>query len=145
MISGWFHELAYSIIFSSLLFGWGINETSMWVQFVTEDYLQFAVILLFPRFAAPVQMYRYYNEQSTRTISVLVALFSESTGFLMVFPMIFTSMMTGNFLIPTPLILIVCILILWFSPIPKPVTPWKEDEEVEEEVDWLENKSISSS
>jgi hypothetical protein len=144
LIQGRYFEIAYSIIVSSFLFGWGVNETSIWIRFVTEEHIQFAIILLLPRFAAPIQMYRYYNQQSTRASSALVVLFSESTGFLMAVPMMITSTMIGDFVIPTPLILVICILLLWLSPVPKPVTPWKEEEK-EESTDWLENESSDTS
>ncbi|TFH00587.1 MAG: hypothetical protein E4H14_19480 [Candidatus Thorarchaeota archaeon] len=127
----------YFILISSFLYNFGATESSISFQLIPLEFLSTALILMFPRFAAPIQMHRYYSEQSDRRISLMVVFFSESTGFLMVLPAIFTNFSGGPIMIPTPLIFIVCALLLWLSPIPQPSKPWDESSKQE---DWLEKE-----
>jgi hypothetical protein len=109
-----------------------IRAMSWWIEFeahrVVIDYslgLWLSTLpLTSPRLIFVYQIFRYYENRSTRTLTVLVGLVTE-------LPMwIVASILTGigvwspSITAPTPFMVIFAIVMMWKWPYSEPQTPW---------------------
>ncbi|MHA2027479.1 MAG: hypothetical protein ACW98U_16390 [Candidatus Thorarchaeota archaeon] len=99
---------------------------------IVSMHLDGAIMSLFfmmTRFTAIYQIIKYYRGESSKKHAYLLALVSDSIILaITIIGSIISSMFYMTY-IPTPIFLVVCVVLLWFYPLKQPRKPWAEDEE----------------
>ena len=123
-------------------------QSMLWMYYPSSYYNSgfvlmppYAFFSMFPflllRMAPVTMMHRYYNGKTTRKRAAIASAIGDGLFLFMGLPtLIFGIMfMSGYFIIPLPIQMIVALLILWRSPLPEPTTPW---DDVLESKSWWE-------
>lgn len=137
--AGYSYGYSFYLNITAMLWSIYIDEYSFNFQFINV-YSSLAMIpfLLF-RVAFVYQIVRYYQGKTTRGRTVVAAVLSEAPFLALYVLYLFTFAFYGglglNF--PTPIMMIVGLLLLWRSPVPDVVVPW---EGADEPTPWWEEK-----
>jgi len=136
-------------------YGWGppqfIIQSFFWAYYSESYYMSsfggfiiippYALISMFPlilfRIAPVYQIWRYYNEKTTRKRAMIACFIGDGLFLISTIPYIFLVMM-GMLMLPLPFQLIFGLLVLWRYPISEPTAPWKSEEETKS---WWEKTS----
>ncbi len=136
-------------------YGWGPPQTyiqSLFWMYYSNSMGSFGGFTIIPPYAlmsmfplilfriAPVyQIWRYYNEKTTRKRAMIACFVGDGIFLIMTIPYILLAMM-GMFMLPLPFQLIFGLLVLWRYPISEPTAPWKSEDEPKS---WWEKPSDS--
>ena len=104
---------------------WVYIQSGYDVQFTSQIILMIPILAL--RLVYVYQVHRYYEGLTTRLRTLLLGILAEGPGVFMLFLMLIALLVPSLWLyfsIPTPLLFLSGILILWRRPLPEPKTPW---------------------
>ncbi|KXH77341.1 MAG: hypothetical protein AM326_05240 [Candidatus Thorarchaeota archaeon SMTZ-45] len=138
-VAGQYYGLSFYINITAMLWTIFMNEYGVTIQFFDLFVLLYLVPFHFFRIAFVFQIVRYYQEKTTRRRTAVAALLSEAPflAFYILWLITFGALIGLGFNFPTPIMMIIGLLLLWRFPVSEVTVPW---EGVSEPTPWWEEE-----